>query len=415
MEKHPLLMVAAEASSCLYAKKFMNLWRQEFPESHFYGVGDREMQAQGMECFGLAEDMAVMGFQEVLKHYGAIRKVAHKLLDEVKKKPPRFALLLDYPGFNLRLAKSLKALNVPVVYYISPQLWAWKKGRVRQVQKYVDEMLVVFPFEVDFYKQYGIKAHFVGHPLVEVVASEQRKGRGQGRGEEFKKGELFKKRDQAPPEEKPKKEGTPKKEGKPPLRLGLMPGSRLDELAHHFPLQWETAQSLKKHFEMEVKVLMAPTLEEKDFEAFIPELSPPAFLKGSPTEMIQSCDVILAASGTATLQVALCEKPMVVMYRMNPLTAFLARRLVRDVNRFCIVNLIAGRDLVPEFFQEQAHVEALVKALSPLLESSQKREEMVQGLRKLKAQLGHGGATAKVVSFLKERMRTPSLKEGRNP
>ena len=413
METHPILMVAAEASSCLYAKRLMHLWRQEFPESHFYGVGDREMQAQGMECFGLAEDMAVMGFQEVIKHYGAIRKVAHKLLDEVEKKPPRFALLLDYPGFNLRLAKSLKALNVPVVYYISPQLWAWKKGRVRQVQKYVDEMLVVFPFEVDFYKQYGIKAHFVGHPLVEVVASEQRAREEEEK--EFKKEELFKKRDEASSQEKPRKEETPKKEEKPPLRLGLMPGSRLDEVGHHFPLQWETAQSLKKHFDMEVKVLMAPSLGEKDFEAFTPELSPSPFLKGSPTEMIQSCDVILAASGTATLQVALCEKPMVVMYRMNPLTAFLARRLVRSVNRFCIVNLIAGRDLVPELFQEQAHVEALVKELSPLLESSQKREEMVQGLRKLKTQLGHGGATAKVVSFLKERMMTPSLKEGRRP
>jgi lipid-A-disaccharide synthase len=163
-QEDSLLLIAAEASSCMYAKNFIKAWREKFPKTHFYGVGDREMQSLGMECVGLAEDMAVMGLLEVLKHYPAIKKVGDEIIEKTQKRPPRFALLLDYPGFNLRLAKKLKELNVSVVYYISPQLWAWKKGRVQQVRDYVDDMLVVFPFEVEFYKEHNIEAHFVGHP-----------------------------------------------------------------------------------------------------------------------------------------------------------------------------------------------------------------------------------------------------------
>jgi lipid-A-disaccharide synthase len=371
-QEDSLLLIAAEASSCMYAKNFIKAWREKFPKTHFYGVGDREMQSLGMECVGLAEDMAVMGLLEVLKHYPAIKKVGDEIIEKTQKRPPRFALLLDYPGFNLRLAKKLKELNVSVVYYISPQLWAWKKGRVQQVRDYVDDMLVVFPFEVEFYKEHNIEAHFVGHPLVEVVEKEI----------------------QDHPE---------KTEERPKKVLGLMPGSRRNEIKSIFKTQWKAAQILMEKQDVQVKVLLAPTLNASDFSQFLCPTDQVDFVKDSPTQMIRGCDLILSASGTATLQVALCEKPMVVMYRMNPITAFFAKRLVKSVDAFCIVNLIAGRKVVPEFFQEQASPDHLANELEKLLVVDKARESMVRSLKQVKSLLGEGGATQNVIKYLVSR------------
>lgn len=366
-----ILIIAAEASSCMYAKNFIQQWKQQFPQSHFFGVGDKQMQASGMTCLGLAEDMAVVGLQEVIKHYSEIKAVAENILEMTKKEKPKFALLLDYPGFNLRLAAKLKAMNIPVVYYISPQLWAWKKGRVRQVRDYVDEMLVVFPFEVDFYKQHGVEAHFVGHPLVEVVESERLKLSDQAADRQV---------------------------------LGLMPGSRRSEIQHNLAVQLQAAQSLKKKHDLQVRLLLAPTLEKSAIlEEYKMELDGVEIVQGPPTQMIQGCDLILTASGTATLQVALCEKPMVVMYRMNPITAFFAKILVNTVDSFCIVNLIAKKKIVPELFQNEASVTGLQKALDKILADKNYRQEMINNLKDIKALLGEGGATSNVVEFLKER------------
>ncbi len=366
-----ILLIAAEASSCMYAKNLISQWRKTHPESHFFGVGDHSMENDGMECLGFAEDMAVVGLQEVIKHYSSIKAVADQILKKAEETKPRFALLFDYPGFNLRLAAKLKAMGIPVVYYISPQLWAWKKGRVRQVKDYVDEMLVVFPFEVDFYKQYGIDAHFVGHPLVEVIEQELAKA--------------------------------PEQKHAQPV-LGLMPGSRRSEIQHNLDYQLAAAEMLQSKYGMQVRLLLAPTLEVSDVENYLGKYNVDLqILKKPPTQMIQECDFILSASGTATLQVALCEKPMVVMYRMNPITAFIAKLLVNTVDSFCIVNLVAEKKVVPELFQEQASPKKLVAAIEKLLNNSELRDEQIRELKKVKEKLGQGEATKNVVRFLEKR------------
>ncbi len=366
-----ILLIAAEASSCMYAKNFISQWRERHPQCHFFGVGDRQMQSEGMDCLGFAEDMAVVGLQEVIKHYSEIRSCAEAILQKAKQDKPRFALLLDYPGFNLRMAKRLKKLEIPVVYYISPQLWAWKKGRVKQVQQFVDEMAVVFPFEVDFYKPYGVNAHFVGHPLVEIVDKELA--------------------NHVPGPRKRKV-------------LGLMPGSRRSEVQHNFTTQLAAARQLTADKDIDVKILLAPTLSKEDLLPYMNEDdSSFEFIQEAPSRMIQSCDVILTASGTATLQVALCLKPMVVMYKMNPITAFMAKLLVRSVKAFCIVNLIADKIVVPELFQEQATPQNLVAQLSVLFEESPESDRMLKELAQVKTKLGQGGATENLVSLLEER------------
>ncbi len=371
-KKDNILIVAAEASSCMYAELFIKEWSKSYPDTEFFGVGNRSMAKEGMQCQGFAEDMAVVGVQEVIKHWPIIKGAADKLLEECEKRKPKFALLLDYPGFNLRLARKLKALDIPVIYYISPQLWAWKKGRVKQVKKYVDEMMVVFPFEVDFYNEHKIEAHFVGHPLVEVVEQEL---------ENF---------DRSRSDEKV---------------LGLMPGSRRSEIENNLVIQLKAAEKIKeKHPDIQVKILLAPTLAATDLESFVSQSSLEVeYIQAKPTRMILQCDWILSASGTATLQVALCEKPMVVMYRMNPITAFLAKALVRSVDAFCIVNLVAERKVVPELFQEQASPEKLASHLLELIESDEKRNQMLSDLRYVKEKLGAGGATENLVSLLSKR------------
>ena len=238
-----ILLVAAEASSCMYARLFMEAWKTQSPQTHFFGVGDREMKSLGMECMGLAEDLAVVGLQEVLSHWTWIRSSFLSIVKAAAEKKPDFALLLDYPGFNLRLAPKLKELGIPVVYYISPQLWAWKERRVRIIKNFVDDMMVVFPFEVDFYKKHQIQAHFVGHPLVEVVNREK-----EALSSSLSSSSLI----------------SPSSSPKPVL--GLMPGSRKSEIKHHLEVQWSAARMLTRHCEVDIRFLVAPTLEVDFFK-----------------------------------------------------------------------------------------------------------------------------------------------------
>ena len=366
-----VLIVAAEASSCMYAKLFIKSWKAFYPDTHFFGVGDREMNSWGMECVGLAEDMAVVGFQEILSHWKEIKKSFYNLISTAERKKPHFALLMDYPGFNLRLAPRLRKFGIPIVYYLSPQFWAWREGRVKYIKQFVDDVMVVFPFEVDFYKKHGVRAHFVGHPLVEIINQETGN---------FSVSEKFSNR---------------------PV-LGLMPGSRKSEIKYNLKTQWLTAKKLMENHDIDIKILVAPTLEINFLKQQLPKTSM-EFIQEPPTTMIKKCDFILAASGTATLQVALCEKPMVVMYRMNGLTAFLAKFLTRHINHYCIVNLIAGHKVIPELMQSKAHPRFLTKELEKILKLPGYRKKMILSLKKISESLGSGKATENLVNFLKKK------------
>ena len=167
-----ILMVAAEASSSFYALRILQNWKKTRPHYKCYGVGSLAMEAEGFDCFGYAEDLGVVGFREVLPKYQKIKEVYKKILNKVDVQKPKVAVLLDYPGFNLRLAKDLKKKGVTVVYYIAPQVWAWKKSRIKTIAKYVDEVFCILPFEEQFYRSYGVKARFVGHPLLDELKEE---------------------------------------------------------------------------------------------------------------------------------------------------------------------------------------------------------------------------------------------------
>jgi lipid-A-disaccharide synthase len=383
-DSNKILIVAAEPSSCLYAQRLLQLWKQEGRALEAYGVGDATMADEGFECLARAEDLAVMGLQEVVAHLPVIKRAFDVLMHAAQTRRPDVVLLLDYPGFNLRFAKKMKALAIPVVYYISPQVWAWRSGRVKLIQKVIDKMLVVFPFEVDFYQKHGVKVEFVGHPLLDELAPRF-----------------------ASPEVRDRHRA---RYGITPddLVLALMPGSRRSELDRHLSVQLEAARELhQKYPNVKVALLVAPNFKKEELQARLSALDFPLMLiKDEPFSMIDLADVVLCASGTATLMVGLLEKPMVIMYKMNPVTAFLAKRFVRSTKFFGLINLVLDQLTVSELFQEQADAPHLVRELDKLLASRSEREAMAQRLRPAKQRLGSKGATTRVAQALNSYWRS---------
>lgn len=372
----------------MYATELLKIWQRQNINVKAFGIGSVDMEKQGFEIIGRSEELAVMGLQEIISHWPLIKKTFHQLVAEAEVRRPDVVLLMDYPEFNLRLAKKLKNLGLPIVYYISPQIWAWRTYRVHKIKELVDLMLVLFPFEKEFYAKYGVPSEFVGHPLIDSL-------------EEL-----------TPSEKEIQQTRLDLLGGSYKHLLGLMPGSRKSEIKHNLETQIRTANQVHKMNPEVLPVLfVAPSLDEK----FLEELSQKynftgKIIKKDPFYMISLADTILCASGTATLMVGLCEKPMVVMYKMKPLTAFFAKRLVTHVPYFAMVNLVSQKEIVPERFQEKANVKELSKLLVQLIyNESGKREQTLIELKKLKERLGRNGGinnlSEQILNFVKSRAK----------
>lgn len=374
-----VLIVAAEASSSLYAQRLIELWKERGEKRDLFGIGSREMEALGFRRLGKSEEMAVVGLQEVIKHFPLIRRVYNSLLKECDRRKPDFALLLDYPDFNLRLAKDLKKRGIRVVYYVSPQVWAWRTGRVNLIRKVVDEMLVLFPFEEPFFRKHGVSSTFVGHPLLD---------------------ELVRRPQKSPVQLRTARERFGVKDDE--IILGLMPGSRESELKNHLEAQLQAAEILvRRNPKVRPFLLCAPTIERERLANSVSEMSATVqIIKEEPLDMIELSDVLLVASGTATLMVGLLAKPMVIMYRMNSLTAWFAKKLVKHTKFFGMVNLIMEREVARELFQEQASPEGMASELEKLLDPAM-RAAKSEELLELRNRLGQVGATIRVADRLK--------------
>lgn len=375
-----IVIVAAEASSVLYAQRLLEEWKKQNIDVHAFGIGSREMEKIGFEIIGRSEELAVVGFKEVIAHYPKIKSVFDNLVKLASERKPKLVLLLDYPDFNFRLAKKMKKMNLPVVYYISPQLWAWRTGRIKLVKKFIDRMLVVFPFEVEFYKKHDVEVTFVGHPLLEEITEDLR--------------------DEDTRRKRRSRFGVQDDD----LVLGLMPGSRNSELKNNLATQVEVAKVLQKKYpDLNLMLLVAPGLEREKLQKMLPlDLPTLTIIQMAPFEMLQICDLILCASGTATLMTGLMHVPMVIMYKMNAFSAWLAKTLVKSTKYFGMVNLILGREVVPERFQENASVENLVMELVKYIESHDLRRKVVNDLRALDTSLGNKGAAKRVTEAIKE-------------
>lgn len=370
------MIIAAEASSCHYALNLIKSWKKSNPNLSLFGVGSLAMEKEGFECLGRAEEMAVVGFTEVISQYSLLKSVFDRLVEEVKIRKPQVVVLMDYPGFNLRLAKKLHPLNVKVVYYISPQVWAWRQGRVDIIKKYCDKVLLLFPFEVSFYEKHQVPYEFVGHPLLDEIDDKyfdpiHRKNHRNRFGIQDHE-----------------------------IVLGLMPGSRKKELEYHFPQQLRVAsQLLKKHPHLKLLILCAPTIEKDLILKYMEDFRHPfQLLKNEPFEMIDLVDVMLATSGTATLQVGLLEKPLVIMYRTSWISVIIGKMLFKGY--FGLVNLILGEEAVPERLQWQSTDEELFRLLDQWITYPETKIPVIEKLKFLKNKLGDRGASQRVVDAL---------------
>lgn len=365
-----LLVAAGEASGDLHAARAVRdlLERREVAT---FGLGADELASVGCDLLAHSRDIAVVGIVEVLKVLGEARRVFRRLVDAAHDRRPDAALLVDFPEFNLRLARELRELNVPVVYYISPQLWAWRKGRVRQVRARVERMLVLFPFEVDFYRAHGIDALHVGHPLVDEVPR------------------------------LPQAWDRPL-EANQAIRLALLPGSRRSEVSTLLEPMLVAARLLSKQRPVTVRLIRAPTILRGELEGLVAQAGIPVeIVEQDRFGAIADSHLALCASGTATLEVGLLGTPMVVTYRLSPWTYWLGRALVR-LPHYTLVNLVLEDRVVPELVQGAASGESLAREAGAILASPTRIEEQRHGLAQLRARLGPPGASGRVATVLDE-------------
>lgn len=373
-----VLMVAAEASSVTYAQRILETWKKQGRKIQAFGVGSQSMEDLGFQRMGNAEDMAVVGVSEAISAYSRLKVILDNIVKAAELRRPKVAIVMDYPEFNLILAKKLHALGIPVVYYISPQVWAWRKGRVKTIKKYCKEVFLLFPFEETFYNEHQVPNQFVGHPLLDEINDrlfdpENRRAHRQQCG--IRDDEIV---------------------------LGLMPGSRRLELKQHIQVQLDTARILeKKHPNLKIMILVAPTFSKDDVRAYLDDFRLPYILiQDEPFRMIQLVDVMLVASGTATLQVALMECPMVIMYKLKWLTGLFIKLFIRGTKFFGMVNLILDKEAVPERMQEEANPVHLSELVERMISDLPYRAQVISDLKSVKQHLGKKGATQRVVLAL---------------
>ena len=370
-----VLIVAGEASGDRYGAGLIEAIARRMPGVSFTGIGGPLMRAAGLAPLVHAERIAVMGFFEVISSLPRIREAFDLCLAELKS-PPDLVLLIDYPGFNLRLARHAKEAGVPVIYFISPQVWAWKPGRVRTIARNVSRMLVIFPFEEGWYRERGVEATFVGHPLVEIL---KRSGPRLTREE------------------------AAARFGVDPARrvIGLLPGSRMKEARRNLPPILGAARRLaEKHPGVQFLMPVASTLTVQALAEMV-DLPGVVFTRDDFYEALNLCDIAIVASGTATMEVGLLGIPMIIVYRLNPLTYAIARRMTR-LSTFGMINLVAGSRIVPELIQGDCTPARIATEAERLLTDRVLHERTRKALRAVRDGLAGEGAFDRAATIVEE-------------
>ncbi|TKJ42502.1 lipid-A-disaccharide synthase [candidate division LCP-89 bacterium B3_LCP] len=375
-----IMIIAGEVSGDLHASGLIKAFGELEPNIRFFGVGGERMKDAGCENVYSVDDVAFVGFTEVIQHLPFIYRMRKTLLNECLAKKPRAVVLVDYPGFNLNFAQKLRKhpllKDTPVLYYISPQVWAWHASRIKKIARLVDRLAVIFDFEVPLYREAGLKTDFVGHPLLEVTASSLT-------NEEFRHSlgaEL----------------GIP--------LLGLLPGSRLQEIRRLLPVFLETYLYLKKEIpDIKTAIACSPAVEESIYQDIMDHFGTAVdnipLLYNQTADLQAHSDVVLVASGTATLETAILGTPLVMAYRVSPITYLIGKKLVK-IPHIALVNVVAGKKIIPEFIQGQATPDNISEELGNILNDSNRCDSMKADLEQVKEKLGSAGASDNVAKIL---------------
>jgi lipid-A-disaccharide synthase len=362
-----VMMIAGDPSGEAHGARVIRELKARRPAVEVYGVGGDRMRDEGMELLFHCSTLSFMGFVEVVKHLSLIKDVERKLERTLVERPPDVLVLIDYPGFNLRFARIARKHDIRILYYISPQVWAWHKGRVKKMKSLVDTMKVVFPFEVDLYRKEAIDVEFVGHPIAESLESRMNR-------EEFCAAAGLDSRRKI---------------------LGLLPGSRKQEIEKIFPTLIDAGTRLGREQGVQVVVGVAANLGVDELKRYLPADSQIRLVENMTHELMRHADAAIVTSGTATLETGWFGTPLIVVYKTSALSFFIGRMLV-DIANIGLVNIVAGKTVAPEFLQHEMTVANLVDAAGRILRDDRYRHTMKVELSQIRVKLGKPGASARV-------------------
>ncbi len=368
-----VFLSAGEVSGDLHGAHLVEAIRRMDPRIRFFGMGGESLKSTGMEILIEAHRLSVVGITEALSKIPTVLMALRKLRNWMERERPDLMILIDFPEFNLRLAKIAYHLGIPVVYYISPQIWAWRRGRVKRIAKYIRKMIVFLPFEVPFYENEGVDVSWVGHPLLDIVKPSL------PREEAFQKFGL-----------------DPGKR-----TIGLLPGSRPAEVRRHLPVLLRSAILLQKELpDLQFVIPLAPAIPEIKVRTLIERHSIEVkMIKGFVYDMMSLSELLLLASGTATLEATLLEKPMVILYKVSLLSYWIGKELIQ-VKHIGLVNLLAGQEIVKELIQKEATPEKIAKEALRLLKDETLYQKVVASLQAIRKNLGEPGAAQRAAQII---------------
>lgn len=368
-----IMMSAGEASGDMHAAAVAAEIKREYPDAEIFGMGGDNMRNAGVRIIYDIANLGIIGIVEVIRHLSLFFKLRTFLKNAMMEEKPDIVVCIDYPGFNMKIAHVAKELGIPVVYYIAPTIWAWNKGRAKNIVRDVKRVASIFPFEAEAYRKAGACVTFVGHPLADTVKTSM----SYDDALTYFGGRQEKK------------------------RILLMPGSRKNEVAGLFPAMLSAAESLSKTCDCQFFVPRAGTITKEYLQSFLTSYSLPdiKITEGNNYDLMQICTACIASSGTATLETALMELPTVLVYRLSAVTWFMAKRLVK-LKYAGLPNILLNKEVTPELLQDKATGENITEEILPWLIDESKRRANIEELKSVRTALGDGGAVHRTAELI---------------
>lgn len=364
------MLVAGEASGDFHGANVVKALKEKAPDLNFIGIGGKALKEQGVKIVADSSQLSVVGITEVFTRTPYLLSAVKAAKDALRQFKPNLLILIDFPDFNLFLAGIARKFKIPVLYYISPQIWAWRTGRIKKIRRLVDHMAVILPFETHFYRKHGVQATFVGHPLLDSVSPLSLS--------------RFENNVSSPPV------------------LGLLPGSRNREILNHLPVMLEAARQLKKSFpDLKILVSLASSVNPKIVEQIMEPYNATLkteLIEGGAVTTFKKAAILVAVSGTVTLEAALAGIPMVIIYRVSPLSYQVGKALIR-VKFISLINLIVRRQLLPELIQKEASPENIAKTVEKMLKNPKQLISIHRQLLWIRNSFGNPGASARVADI----------------
>ena len=368
-----ILIIAGEVSGDLHGSHLVKQMLSLDPGIRFYGVGGEKMRSEGVNLIADIKDMAVVGITEVFSKFKSIYRVYRNLKSTLTTETPCLVILIDYPDFNLFFAREAKKKNIPIVYYISPQVWAWRRSRIRKIGRLVKKIIVIFPFEKKCYEEARIDVEFVGHPLLDSVR------------QSFSRVEALQTFSLTPDV----------------TTIGLLPGSRMNEIKRHLPPMVEAIPLISEQIKPVQFILpVAPGLKREEIQTLVGKKQDTLrIIENNIYDVMQIADLVIVASGTATVEATIIGTPMIVVYRVSPLTYFLGKMLIK-VKNIGMVNIIAGRMIVPELIQRNLTPEKITRTVLEILRNPSRLTETRKELKKVREKIGEPGASLRAAQSI---------------